>query len=277
MKSPRTLSSWAFLQIWRPNGIQTPQAPILAGIDELGLNRTSTPLMEFDPITGVGVTASGRVYRLAGSEDPVAALRAFGILWMLQDGQEIRRIAPKDVPAVIATSPSPAPKSAGQQAEEDSFRIRACLSQIDRLAQLAAITDGDVADMLGISLLVYADLLVGTVPVGLTLDRAERVLAHVNDRLQGRAVGFHGQDSEVRAVRMRNTGKRMEQRMAETYRHRIERAAFALPYLQLSVPNMDADECATALGVTLEELREILDDIPDDDDACSVPVPRMRH
>jgi hypothetical protein len=277
MKGPRTLSTWAFLQIWRPDDVRTPQAPILAGIDELGLNRTSTPLMEFDPVTGVGVTASGREYRLAGSEDPVAALRVFGSLWMLQHGQEVRRVAPKDVPAVIATSASSAPKSAEQQTEEDSFRIRACISQINRLARLAAITECDVAGMLGISLYVYADLPAGIVPVGLTLDQTESVLAHVNDRLQGRAVGLHGQDSEVRAARMRDTGKRMEQRMAETYRHRIERAAFTLPYLQLSDPDMDAEECAAALGVTGEELRQILDEIPNDDDKYTVPAPRMRH
>jgi hypothetical protein len=40
---------------------------------------------------------------------------------------------------------------------------------------------------------------------------------------------------------------------------------------------MDAEECAAALGVTGEELRQILDEIPNDDDKYTVPAPRMRH
>lgn len=40
---------------------------------------------------------------------------------------------------------------------------------------------------------------------------------------------------------------------------------------------MDADECATALGVTADELRKILGEVQHDDEEYTVPAPRLRH
>ncbi|MGQ2909195.1 MAG: hypothetical protein ACT6QU_14720 [Aliihoeflea sp.] len=280
-KAPRTLTAWAFLQIWRPDGSRSPQAPILAGIDDLGLNRTSTPLVKFDPASGVGITGSGREYRLVGHEDPVTALRAFSSLWMLQDGQEIRRVAPEAVPAVIATSASPTPKSAEETAEDEFFRIRACVAQIERLARLRGIGDAKVAPMLGVSRVEYVDMKAGgAMPSGISVDGAERVLAHVNARVQDNGFDLEIPDSDERAFRvhrMRNAARSMEVRMAETRRHRLERAAFALPFVQMTDPDLTDEQYAESLGVTPEELREILAEIPDDDDNYTVPPPGMRH
>lgn len=281
MKSSRTLTSWAFLQIWRPDGSGPPQAPILAGIDDLGLNRTSTPLVKLDPASGVGITASGREYSLAGAEDPVAALRVFGSLWMLQDGQEIRRVAPKDVPAVIATSASPVTKSADETAEDDAFRIRAAVAQIERLARLRGIRDAEIARMLGVTRLDYVDLKSGgVIPFGISVDRTERVLAHVNARVQDNGFDLVIPDFDERAFRvrrMREAARSMEARMAETRSRRLECAAFALPFVQLTDPDFTDEQYADSLGVTPEELREILDEVPDDDETYVVPAPRMRN
>lgn len=82
---------------------------------------------------------------------------------------------------------------------------------------------------------------------------------------------------ERRRSRMSEARGRMEARMAETRQTRLERAAFALPYLQLADPDFTDDQYAESLGVTPEELREILAKIPDDDDDYTVPPPGMRH
>ena len=61
-KSERILTRWGIV-------IANGHGPYLAGLEPSGTTRTSTPLVEYDPVAGTATTASGRLYRMLGDAD----------------------------------------------------------------------------------------------------------------------------------------------------------------------------------------------------------------
>ncbi|MCO6387480.1 hypothetical protein [Aliihoeflea sp. 40Bstr573] len=244
---------------------------------------------------GVAVTVSGREYTLVGEEAPISALRAFHTVWRLPRGREVHRVAPEDVAKALANAPLLRERTAAERAASQRLKTEIYARKIAGLARFAGLADTDVARMLGISVDAYEAMKSGSVPAGLSAEHAEQAFVYVAGRMNGHSMPEPGAlpdedepdfDVEAREREVRHQSRRqrmqaakqhIENRSSATRRHRLEQAAFALPYLHLSDPDMDADECATALGVTADELREILGEVPHDDEEYTVPAPRLRH
>lgn len=293
MSKTRTLIAWGFLRL-----NDSDHAPMIAGDDDYGTSWVSTPVASYDPGQGVAVTASGREYTLLGPESPISAQRAFHTVWRLPRGRKIHRVAPEDVLRAIADAPARRERTAAETAESQGLKIEIYCRKIVVLAPFAGLGEAEVRRILGISLEEYEAMKSGSVPTGLSAEHAEQVFVYVAGRMHGHLMtellppataddadetDFDVQAREQeerherRRQRMTEARDRMEDGMAETRRHRLERAAFALPYLQLADPDFTDEQYAESLGVTPQELREILAEIPDDDDDYRVPPPGMRH
>ena len=74
MKAERILVQWGLVS---ENG----RGPYIAGREDFGQTRTSTPLLELDAEAGTALTASGRRYRLHGQPDPDYALLVARSVW----------------------------------------------------------------------------------------------------------------------------------------------------------------------------------------------------
>lgn len=116
MKTERKLSRWGLLMVGRTG-------PILAGCEGMEVRRTSTPLVKFDAFRLLGVTASGRPYRLVGESEPGYALMAFHSLWGADD-TDVRVVTPAEAVALIERQGNrPFERSAEEQAEVDQQRL----------------------------------------------------------------------------------------------------------------------------------------------------------
>lgn len=97
-KTERILHFWALVS---ENG----RGPHLAGMDTFGVMRTSTALVEFDPVAGTAKTASGRPYRLDGPAEPDYGLAVAHELWSRVynlEGSDIRTLSPDEAVALIS-------------------------------------------------------------------------------------------------------------------------------------------------------------------------------
>lgn len=293
MSKTRTLIAWGFLRL-----DDSEHAPMIAGEDEYGTCWVSTPVASYDLDRSVAVTASGRKYTLLGPESPISALRTFQTVWRLPRGREIHRVAPEDISQTIADAPARRESTETEKAEGQRLKIEIYCRKIVALSLFAGLADADLRRVLGISLDEYDAMKSDVVPAGLSAEHAEQVFVYVAGRMQGHLMteplppataddddetdfDVQAREQEERHERRRQcmteARDRMEDGMAETRRHRLERAAFALSYLQRADPDFTDEQYAESLGVTPEEQREILAEIADDDEDYTVPPPGMRH
>lgn len=114
MKTERVLSRWGLLMIGSGG-------PILAGCEGMEVHRTSTPLLQFDPIRLTGTTSSGRPYRLVGEPEPQYALAVFYRFW---DAADVRVVTPAEAVALIAQKGNqPFDRTAEEQTRMDQAKL----------------------------------------------------------------------------------------------------------------------------------------------------------
>lgn len=97
MKSEQILVQWGLVS---ENG----RGPYLAGREDFGQTRTSTPLLELDLEAGTALTASDRRYRLQGKPDPDYALLVARSVWgdyFDLTGSVIRSLSPAEATTMI--------------------------------------------------------------------------------------------------------------------------------------------------------------------------------
>lgn len=175
-KSERTLTSWGLVA-------SKGQGPYLAGHSN-GLMRISTALVSFNPDEGVGITASGRPYRLSGPADPIYALECAYTLWgRLYDlkGSDIKVIEPDEAVAMIQRlGNAPLDKGPEEAASEREIRLRLAGADIRRQVVLSGMDDKEAAAVAGMPLERFASLVSGSeAPDDLTVDEAESALSRI--------------------------------------------------------------------------------------------------
>lgn len=145
MKRERILSRWALLMIG-------DTGPILAGCEDFEVQRTSTPLVEFDPETLTGVTASGRPYRLVGEMEPGYALNAFHSLWDAGD-TPVTAVSPEEAVALIRTKGNrPFDFTPDEQARLDLARLRHTAAQMAHQMRIMDLDEKAAASRSGLTL-----------------------------------------------------------------------------------------------------------------------------
>lgn len=177
-KNERVLSRWGLLMVGK-------SGPILAGCEDMEIQRTSTPLVSLDPFRLTAVTASGRTYRLIGEPEPRYALNAFHLLWNAGRA-EVRVLTPAEAVAII--------KKNGNQpfAFDEEERLRLDLKKISYLSdqfvrqmRLLDLDEAEAARRSGLSLEKLQALLEHD-PARVTGDEADAAFV----RLVGTAYGW---------------------------------------------------------------------------------------
>jgi hypothetical protein len=242
----------------------------------------STSVASFDIERGAAITESGREYTLHGPELPVAAQRAFFDVWSLPDGVELHRVAPEDVAAAIAGDLGPAPQSPEDVAERSKMKVVIYGNKIAGFAKFARLTDTDLTRILGISADDWRELKRGSAPKGLSSEYAEQVFSFVVAKMNGYNVAepvppTSAAEKERRLKIMETTAAEAAERRREIHRVQMQRHAAALPWAQIADPDMSLEDYSAANKIDADELRAIIDELPDDDDDYVVPTPGMRH
>lgn len=143
-KSERALSRWGLL-------IAGDQGPILAGCEGFGIRRTSTPLIEFDPLQMTAVTSTGRPYRLVGEPEPGYALMAFHSLWDTGD-LEVRILSPTEAVALIEQNGNCLfDRTPEEQAALDRKKLEFLSAQVRQHMTLNGIDEREAALWTGLS------------------------------------------------------------------------------------------------------------------------------
>lgn len=143
-KPQRTLFRWGLLMVG-------DQGPILAGCEGIDISRTSTPLVEFNPETLTGVTASGRPYRLLGEPEPGYALMAFHSIWDAGD-VNVHVVGPVEAAGLIRKNGNaPFQRAPEQQAALDRKKLEFLSAQFRRHLILNGIDEWEAALRAGLS------------------------------------------------------------------------------------------------------------------------------
>lgn len=143
-KTQRAMSRWGLLMVGN-------QGPILACCEGFGINRTSTPLVKFDPQTLTGITASGRPYQLLGEPEPGYALMAFHSLWDPGD-MDIRVVPPEEAVVIIQRNGNaPFRHMPEEQAALDQKKLEFLSAQFRRKMILSGIDDREAARRSGLT------------------------------------------------------------------------------------------------------------------------------
>jgi len=144
-KTERVLSKWALLMVG-------DTGPILAGAEGMGTHRTSTPLVEFDPVALHGVTASGRPYRLTGPSEPGYAMMVFHSLWDA-GGAVVRVVSPEEAVRLIAEKGNrPFDFTPEEQARLDLARLRHTAAQMAHQMRIMDLDEKAAASRSGLTL-----------------------------------------------------------------------------------------------------------------------------
>lgn len=137
--------------------------PILAGCEGLEVRRTSTPLVQFNPSQLLGLTASGRPYRLVGEPEPQYALVAFHSLWKAGD-TKVRVVTPAEAVVLIERNGNrPFERTPEEQAKVDQEKLDYLAAQTRMQFNVLEISIETAARRAGLSIdqmdgLLLADL-----------------------------------------------------------------------------------------------------------------------
>ena len=140
-KRGRILSRWGFV-------MAGGRGPVLAGEEGLGMHRTSTPLVEFDPVAMTGVTASGRPYRLAGEPEPGYALSVFHSLWDA-DGVDVRIVGLEEA-LVLIEGNEPFAFPPEEQARLDGLKLRHLAQSVASQMRIQDLSVDEAATIAGL-------------------------------------------------------------------------------------------------------------------------------
>lgn len=180
MKTERVLSRWGII-------MAGDSGPIFAGCEDLEIRRTSTPLVEFDPFTLQGVTASGRPYRLVGEPEPSHALSVFHSLWDAGD-RIVRVVSPAEASVIVRKKGNkPFTFDEAERLRLEKMKITFLSGQVVRQMWMHDLNEEQAADRSGLSLAKLQALLEHD-PSRISADEADS--AYV--RLVGTASGWKG-------------------------------------------------------------------------------------
>lgn len=139
-KQERIITRWGLVVVGG-------HGPIVAG-DEDGARRTSTKLVEFDPVALTGVTATGRPYRLLGSSDPAHAIRCVLSLWDIGNAK-LEIVSPEEAVSRVADN-EPFDFSEEEKRELAVKKMEYYAGEIRREMSRKGMEEKEAAELLGL-------------------------------------------------------------------------------------------------------------------------------